>query len=91
MNPLRSRLHNAAARTRVSQVVVEKDYALGYLLGCIGATPELSETLVFKGGTALRKIYFGFYRFSDDRYHENVNKLGHRQQRPLSTPQALLA
>ena len=66
MKPLRSRLHNAAVKTRVSQVVVEKDYALSYLLAGIAATPELSETLVFKGGTALRKIYFGDYRFSED-------------------------
>jgi|NOAtaT_7_FD_contig_31_7269663_length_1086_multi_6_in_0_out_0_3 predicted nucleotidyltransferase component of viral defense system len=86
MKPLRSRLYNAAVRTRVSQVVVEKDYALDW----IATTPELSETLLFKGGTALRKIYFGDYRFSDVRDHENVNKRGYRQQRPLSTPQALL-
>ncbi len=49
MKPLRSRLLNAAVRTRVSQVVVEKDYALGYLLGGIAVTPELGETLVLKG------------------------------------------
>ena len=66
MKPLRSRLQNAAVRNRVSQVVVEKDYALSYLLAGIAATPELSETLVFKGGTALKKIYFGDYRFSED-------------------------
>jgi len=66
MKPLRSRLHAAAIRTGVSQVVVEKDYALAYLLAGIAATPELSKTLVFKGGTALKKIYFGDYRFSED-------------------------
>ena len=66
MKPLRSRLHSAAIESGVSQVVIEKDYALSYLLAGVAATPELSETLVFKGGTALRKIYFGDYRFSED-------------------------
>jgi len=66
MKPLRTRLRNAALRTRVSQMVVEKDYALSYLLAGIAAKPELSETLIFKGGTALKKLYFGDYRFSED-------------------------
>jgi len=47
-------------------MVVEKDYALSYLLAGIAAKPELSETLIFKGGTALKKLYFGDYRFSED-------------------------
>ena len=41
-------------------------YALSYLLAGIAAKPELSETLIFKGGTALKKLYFGDYRFSED-------------------------
>ena len=35
-------------------------------LAGISAVPELRETLVFKGGTALKKCYFGDYRFSED-------------------------
>ena len=46
--------------------VLEKDYALGYLLAGMARIPMLSETLVLKGGTALRKFYFADYRFSED-------------------------
>lgn len=46
--------------------VMEKDYALGWLLYGI-YNSELKETLVFKGGTALSKVYFpGFWRLSED-------------------------
>jgi len=40
--------------------------ALSYLLAGIAANPDLSETLIFKGGTAHKKLYFGDYRFSED-------------------------
>jgi len=66
MKPLRARLREAALRMRVSQMVVEKDYAFSYLLVGIAANPDLSETLIFKGGTALKKLYFGDYRFPED-------------------------
>ncbi|MGH8710436.1 MAG: nucleotidyl transferase AbiEii/AbiGii toxin family protein [Burkholderiales bacterium] len=73
MKPLRTRLRNTALRMRVSQMVVEKDYALSYLLAGIAASPELSGTLIFKGGTALKKLYFGDYRFSEDQDFSAVN------------------
>jgi hypothetical protein len=46
--------------------VVEKDYALSYVLAGIAAQPELSGALVLKGGGALKKLFFGQYRFSED-------------------------
>lgn len=46
--------------------VLEKDYALGYLLSGMAQTPALHDALVLKGGTALRKFYFDDYRFSED-------------------------
>ena len=46
--------------------LLEKDYALGYLLAGMAQTPVLNDTLVLKGGTALRKFYFADYRFSED-------------------------
>jgi predicted nucleotidyltransferase component of viral defense system len=66
MKPLRTRLRTAASNLRVAQPVVEKDYALSYLLATLAGEPALRETLVFKGGTALKKLYFGEYRFSED-------------------------
>ena len=46
--------------------VLERDYLLSWVLAGIGTVPELRKTLVFKGGTALKKCYFGDYRFSED-------------------------
>jgi predicted nucleotidyltransferase component of viral defense system len=50
----------------VLQNIVEKDYALSYLLSAIYSVPELQKNLVLKGGTALKKLYFRDYRFSED-------------------------
>jgi len=46
--------------------VAEKDYTLSYLLAGIAHVEELREGLFFKGATALRKMYLGDYRFSED-------------------------
>lgn len=46
--------------------IVEKDYALGWLLAGIGQHPDTAPTWVFKGGTCLKKCYFETYRFSED-------------------------
>lgn len=45
--------------------LIEKDYVLSVVLAYISKIPE-SQSLVFKGGTALRKIYFPEYRLSAD-------------------------
>ena len=55
-----------ANETGLTPQVVEKDYILGWLLAAIHATPALSESWVFKGGTCLKKCYFETYRFSED-------------------------
>lgn len=51
---------------KVQQYIVEKDYALSYLLAAIKYVDGLGENLVLKGGTALKKFYFADYRFSED-------------------------
>ncbi|MCG8555630.1 MAG: nucleotidyl transferase AbiEii/AbiGii toxin family protein [Proteobacteria bacterium] len=66
MRALRRRLQDAAKLSRVNQIVIERDYAQSYVLLGIGESEALGETFVFKGGTALKKIHFGSYRFSDD-------------------------
>jgi len=43
--------------------LIEKDY---YLTLIISRIHELSENLVFKGGTCLNKIYYSYYRLSED-------------------------
>jgi predicted nucleotidyltransferase component of viral defense system len=55
-----------SARWGIRQDVVEKDYALGWLLAGIAQHPELIDSWVFKGGTCLRKCYYETFRFSED-------------------------
>ena len=45
---------------------IEKDYILSWLLKGISQHGELSNSIVFKGGTVLKKVYFKDYRFSED-------------------------
>lgn len=66
LRPLRVRMAAAARAAQQPQLVLEKDYALSYLLTGIVRVPQLNDSLVFKGGTCLRKAYFPAYRFSED-------------------------
>lgn len=66
MKPLLLKIQAECKIKKVPQHVVEKDYALSYVLAGIAKQPELSHSLIFKGGTALKKIFFGDYRFSED-------------------------
>ena len=59
-------LRTAAREQHIAHWIVEKDYALGYLLAGMAQVPALADTLILKGGTALRKFYFPDYRFSED-------------------------
>jgi uncharacterized protein len=51
---------------RIQETTLERDYCLAWLLCSLTAHPVLSEALAFKGGTALRRVHFGEYRFSED-------------------------
>ena len=43
--------------------LIEKDY---YLTLIISQVHELSKDLIFKGGTCLNKVYYAYYRLSED-------------------------
>lgn len=58
-------LRSMADRQRIALGVLERDYALTCLLSVISGFPGIGS-LVFKGGTALKKMYFESYRFSED-------------------------
>lgn len=58
-------LKRKAAREGVPQGIIEKDFVLTAALGLI-ARSGLQRHLVFKGGTAIKKIYFADARFSED-------------------------
>lgn len=56
---------NLANKYHVSLGTLEKDYALTNLLSIITNFSKLDK-MVFKGGTAIKKIYFENFRFSED-------------------------
>jgi predicted nucleotidyltransferase component of viral defense system len=61
---LANRLVRAGGR-RIPESVLERDYCLAWLLSSL-AESDLRGKLGFKGGTALKRCYFGDYRFSED-------------------------
>jgi uncharacterized protein len=62
----RSELQRLANREKIGLGVLEKDYILTEVLKSLSQTASLSDLLVFKGGTALRKVYFAEWRYSED-------------------------
>jgi hypothetical protein len=66
MKPLRTRLQKAHKHLRLPWEALERDYVLSWMLAGVAKVDSLRETLVFKGGTALKKCHFGDYRFSED-------------------------
>src|SRR6266481_9673912 len=62
---LANRLQREHGGRRIPEAVLERDYCLAWLLAELDATP-LKDLLIFKGGTALKRCYFGDYRFSED-------------------------
>src|SRR5271166_2746364 len=61
---LANRLANEGGR-RIQESVLKRDYCLAWFL-CALAESDLKPVLGFKGGTALKRCYFGDYRFSED-------------------------
>lgn len=58
MKALRSRLEAERDRLSIRWDVLERDYAISWILAGISKISSLRELLVFKGGTALKKCYF---------------------------------
>lgn len=54
----RAEIQRLAAQSGVRVTLQERDYVLGCFLLALARTPALVDQLAFKGGTALRKIYF---------------------------------
>jgi len=59
-------IQNKAREVGVRDQQIEKDYILSWILQGIAQHKHLSKTIVFKGGTVLKKVYFEDYRFSED-------------------------
>jgi len=63
---VRERIETFRVQNPVNWSLLEQDYALSWMLYGIENVPKLNKHLVFKGGTCLKKCYFGDYRFSQD-------------------------
>lgn len=61
----RDEIYGQAAKKKVAPNVIEKDYHLGIVLKIISEYVK-TKSLIFRGGTALKKCYFSDYRFSED-------------------------
>lgn len=59
-------INAVAAKNKLKDTQIEKDYILSWILFGISNNGSLSKSLVFKGGTVLKKVYFPEYRFSED-------------------------
>jgi hypothetical protein len=58
-------VEQAALRRNVSPVILEKDFWVCWLLGIMFES-EFADSLVFKGGTSLSKVFGVIERFSED-------------------------
>ncbi len=61
---LSNRLSRGGSR-RIPEAVLERDYCTAWFLVGLART-TLKDRLAFKGGTALKRCFFGDYRFSED-------------------------
>lgn len=62
----RNALVDASTQTGILPVILEKDFWVSWILGCIFTDPGLEPHFVFKGGTSLSKVYQVIDRFSED-------------------------
>ena len=70
----------------VDAAIVERDYILAHVVAQLHrATPKDGGTLVFKGGTALRFIHIGDYRYSADLDFTVIKEMWDRRLRHLAT------
>ena len=60
------RIAELQRRTGLPHESLLRDHALSYVAAALAAVPELVDSVVFKGGTALRKCFFAGYRLSED-------------------------
>jgi predicted nucleotidyltransferase component of viral defense system len=74
-------IRRLAAVAQVDPMVIDLDYSLGWCLAGLSSIHDFSNSLVFKGGTCLRKCYFNGYRFSEDLDFTAIKKIESDQLR----------
>lgn len=78
-----SQIRRLASKQLVSEEIIEKDYLIELVLFYLAKDEYFKEKLVFRGGTALKKVYFPDYRFSEDLDFlvDNIENLREYEQR----------
>ncbi|MBI5869238.1 MAG: nucleotidyl transferase AbiEii/AbiGii toxin family protein [candidate division Zixibacteria bacterium] len=61
-----TQIRTIAAQAKIDPGIIEKDYMLSKALMALATLDSFKDSLVFKGGTALKKCYFPGWRFSED-------------------------
>lgn len=61
-----SEVSRIASKLNLRDTQIEKDYVISWVIRGISQNKFLSEMLIFKGGTAIRKGYIKDYRLSED-------------------------
>ena len=79
MKPLRSQIEERRIRLNIPWNTLEQDFVLSWVLAGISQRKILRDSLIFKGGTALKKTYFGEYRFSEDLDFTLIKKLSEKE------------
>ena len=78
--PLRMQLDREKKKSGLTFETVQQDYLLSWVLSGLYEHPSLKEKLIFKGGTALKKCYFGNYRFSEDLDFSVISSVPRREK-----------
>ena len=81
-------IQKLAAQEEVPEGIIEKDYFVELILFYLSGDEYFNKKVVFRGGTALKKIYFPDYRYSEDldfviEEKENLEDLEQRFDRIL--------
>ena len=63
---LKKEIERLAEEKGVPKSTIDKDWVLGHVVDGIYTVTDTRDTLIFKGGTCLKKCYFPNYRFSED-------------------------
>lgn len=61
-----NQIRTLAAQAKIDPGIIEKDYVLSKVLMALAHIDLSNQSLLFKGGTALKKFYYPEWRFSED-------------------------
>ena len=76
-------IRTLAAQAKIDPGIIEKDYVLSKVLMALSHIDLFNQSLLFKGGTALKKFYYPEWRFSEDLDFTSRSKLKPKEVRSI--------